>query len=285
MARKGEPPAYLQYAGDFISQTFGMSPAARGVLVTLEAHLWIRKELPVAEDELARFAGVTPRELRAVWPAISKFFELASHANVIVSTKLLAQRSRLDDKSEKSSKAAKAKWEKDASASASASVDVLRPHPSLESESGSAVSGSASETDRVDPPPRPLTPYQQRLLTQPDGVNRTALAKLWKDATGIQHPVIPGLEAAAQHLDEYCRAVPGADPLDVAGRALPLFVRWCRTRSEGFQPPTDGYKFVEHWAHIEPALTGKGKLGVSAARGGGTPRIIAGLDFSRKDKS
>jgi len=72
-------PWFKFYGKDFLGDAHvcAMTPAARGVYITLLCHHWELGELPGDERKLARMAGMTLANFRRVWPMIEPCFQRA----------------------------------------------------------------------------------------------------------------------------------------------------------------------------------------------------------------
>lgn len=69
-------PAFQFYPKDFLSdrKQVAMSLAEAGAYWRLCCHCWMEGSLPTELQQLARLCGATPRQMRAMWPAISPCF-------------------------------------------------------------------------------------------------------------------------------------------------------------------------------------------------------------------
>lgn len=66
------------YPGDFMGsgKVQMMSPAERGIYISLLCHEWQEGHLPDDPSRLARVAGATPQEMEAAWPAVRPCFSV-----------------------------------------------------------------------------------------------------------------------------------------------------------------------------------------------------------------
>lgn len=76
MAREGKPPAFQFYAADWLADldVRAMSLAERGLYVDLLAFCWREGSVPDDMEKCGRLVGSTPREIRALWPAVRARF-------------------------------------------------------------------------------------------------------------------------------------------------------------------------------------------------------------------
>lgn len=68
------------YPADFMGsgKVQMMSPAERGIYISLLCHEWQEGHLPDEPKRLARVAGATPEEMDAAWPAVRPCFNVAA---------------------------------------------------------------------------------------------------------------------------------------------------------------------------------------------------------------
>jgi uncharacterized protein YdaU (DUF1376 family) len=72
-----KPPAFQFYAKDWITGTMTLSPAARGIYITLLAYQWDHGGVPAGEKaSLSRAAQCDVRTITKFWPEVSKKFRL-----------------------------------------------------------------------------------------------------------------------------------------------------------------------------------------------------------------
>lgn len=292
--KKGDAPAFQHYAGDWIAQTATLTPAARGILSTLRALAWIHRQLPMDLAGLARLAQVTRAEMNKAWPSISGWFETAPEGGPwLIEPQLELQRAELERHRESQKNKAEERWKKERSKSgrfeskparssaasdAAASSRHTAGHMPGDMPSGCSSPSSSSSGDREDvvhtspSVARPLGDYQR-------------LQTLWQDKTGLTGILVPGMIGAREHIEAYIAARPGdqRDPWAIAAQAIDALVRYCETRTPGYQPPPTGVKMIEHWAHIERVLNG-GEI-VPSPRPQDSeppPTMVTNLDFSKR---
>ena len=72
-------PYFKFYPSDFMGsgKVQMMSPAERGIYISLLCHSWQEGPLPDDPDRLARVCGATQAEMEACWPAVRRCFTVA----------------------------------------------------------------------------------------------------------------------------------------------------------------------------------------------------------------
>lgn len=295
MARKGQPPAFQQYATDWVAETAELTAAARGILITLRSQAWLRRRLPSDEGGLARLGGVSRAELRRAWPSISHWFETPPEGGpFLMDPQLEAQHAALDAHRDKQKEKADARWESERNrANAREERDGgSGPKPAESPPADDAAASSRHMPDACSSPPSssPSSPESNdpgSTFTSGDlgarlRVDRIALKAMWTAKTRLRGEFVAGLELAAARIEEYA-LVTGEDAMAIATRALDAFNEYCDTRSHGYRPAKDGYKFVEHWAKLEPVIAGHGAIEAAPQKRGAGPILVSGLDFSKKE--
>lgn len=78
-------PAFQFYPKDFLSdeKQIRMSLPAVGIYMRLLCHCWNEGSLPSDAPALARLAGATTRQLRALWPSISPCFQTTPDGRLV----------------------------------------------------------------------------------------------------------------------------------------------------------------------------------------------------------
>jgi uncharacterized protein YdaU (DUF1376 family) len=141
-----KPPAFQFYAKDWLSSTGTLTPAGRGVFITLMAWSWDNGPLPDSSEKRARLSGVSRTIERKIWSEIAPFWKLTDAGWVL--PRLERHRQELAEyhaeQAEKGRKGGQATARNRVATPAAPAA--IGPHP----ESSSSSSSSSSEDQEQD---------------------------------------------------------------------------------------------------------------------------------------
>ena len=144
------------YVGDYLADTSHLSNGEHGSYLLLLMHEWRTGPLPDDEALLMRVAKMSPDAWSNAWPMLSRFFQRTSDGYLIQSRLEMERDKSLKRKegaAEKATKAAQARWSKDASSNASSipgAMLELCPSPSSSQETNTSPKKPDSLREAVE---------------------------------------------------------------------------------------------------------------------------------------
>jgi uncharacterized protein YdaU (DUF1376 family) len=146
-------PWFSWHALDWVGETQGMPPEAKGAYVDLLSHSWRNGMLPNDPAILRRITGATARQWRRIWSFLSRKFRevpvtepLPGEVMVgLVNDRLEAERAKVRRKSRQASDAASSRWGAGDTGTGHEAADAGERADALERDAGEDASARADE--------------------------------------------------------------------------------------------------------------------------------------------